>query len=86
MSYWDLVEAERTMHRNVQDRLDEARRRARVRELGVARRAWWSRLACWLAAQLAGRWWRWGQAWDRLISRYRKPISHDPSGAGCQLP
>jgi hypothetical protein len=52
MTYWDLYEAEHTMHRNVQDRLDEAQNRARVAELGVGRRAWWSRLGCWLAARL----------------------------------
>ena len=84
MSYWDLVEAERTMYRNVQERLDEAHRCAGTGELGVAWRAWWSRRACRLTAELAGHGRRWAHAWDRLISRYRKPISHDPQR--CRLP
>jgi hypothetical protein len=84
MSYWDLVEAERTMYRNVEDRLDEARGGAHARDRSVARRALWSRPARRLAAELAGRGWRWGDAWDRLIARYRRPIRRDPQR--CRLP
>ncbi len=52
MSYWDVYEAEWSMHRNVQDRLEEADRRTLLREPGTTRHPLWVRLARGTAGRL----------------------------------